>query len=428
MKIFKLNILTALIILFIAIGYISCKNDNHSENDDHDHNSGDTSKVLSDEHDHDHNHNHNEDDHNHEEDEHMHEKIVHLNESQYNSAGIELGWFEEKNLSDVINANGYTKLPPQNQANVSSVIEGIIKKIYAQTGQYVRAGQKLALLESPEIVKIQEAFISSEYNLKLLEQEYERQKTLSDENINAKKIFEKTASELEIEKVRYKSLKEQLAMIRLENTEDMDSKILITAPISGHITNVDINLGSYVTLGKSLFTIVDNSKLHVDLLVYEKDLFKVKPNQNVRFILTNQSDAEINGRIFSIGKSFENETKSVAVHAEIINNKSRLIPGMYVNAVINIGDSTVKALPDEAIINADGREFIFVWEKENTEEDHAESEITFARVEVKTGISQLGYKQVSLLQEIHEGDKIVVKGAYYLQSHLIKEQSGGHEH
>jgi len=415
MKYFNLKILPAIILMFASVMFISCKSDIHTEDDSHDHKSEDISGKESGEHKHD-------------EEEHLHEKIVHLNKSQYQYAGIELGWFKEKNLSDVINANGYTKLPPQNQANVSSVIEGTIKKIYVQAGQYVRAGQRLALLESPEIVRIQEAYISSVHNLKYLEQEYERQKTLSEENINANKIFEKTLTELEIEKARNKSLKQQLSMVRLENAEEMDSKITVSAPISGHVTDVDVNLGSFVTLGKSLFTIVDNSKLHVDLLVYEKDLFKVKPDQKVRFILTNQSDAEINGKVFSIGKAFENETKSVAVHAEILNNKSGLIPGMYVNAVINIGENTVDALPDEAIVNAEGREFIFVWEKENLEEGNPEDEITFARVEVKTGISQLGYKQVSLLQEIHDGDKIVIKGAYYLQSHLIKEQSGGHEH
>ncbi|MBK6665891.1 MAG: hypothetical protein IPG48_06965 [Saprospiraceae bacterium] len=53
-------------------------------------------------------------------------------------------------------------------------------------------------------------------------------------------------------------------------------------------------------------------------------------------------------------------------------------------------------------------------------EQHEEGEITFARIEVKTGVSQLGNVQVNLLEPIHEGDKIVTKGAFYLQSHLTK--------
>ncbi len=179
--------------------------------------------------------------------------------------------------------------------------------------------------------------------------------------------------------------------------------------------------------------------MHVDLLVYEKDLFKVKPGQLVRFILTNQDGSEIRGKIFSVGKSFENETKSVAVHADILNEKQMLIPGMYVNALVDIGSNTVDALPIDAIIKAEGREFVFVLEageggeKElvpNDGEKHEAAEaFHFQRIEVKTGTSQLGYVQVTPLQPLNERQKIVVKGAYYLQAHLTKsEGGGGHAH
>ncbi len=388
-------------------------------------------------------------------DDHGHEKMVYLNHAQFAAAGIDTGWLEKKNLSEVINANGYTKLPPQNQAQVSSVIPGIIKSISVIEGQHVNAGQTLATLQSPEIAKMQEAYFNSKSNLEFLELEFERQKKLSEENVNSKKVFQKTQAELQNEKARYQSLKEQLALLHLDNSEQIVSSVPIKAPINGHITEVYVTIGSAAEPGKILFSIVDNSKMHVDLLVYEKDLFKVKEGQTVRFVLTNQNNQEVPGKIFSVGKAFENETKSVAVHADILNEKAGLIPGMYVNALIDVGATTVDALPEEAIVQAEGREFIFIWEKENLEtkneahaheegaehkheegEAHDESEhaadkgkISFARVEVKTGVSQLGYKQVTLLQEVHDGDKIVVKGAYYLQSHLTKEQGGGgHEH
>ena len=193
-----------------------------------------------------------------------------------------------------------------------------------------------------------------------------------------------------------------------------------------------------------MFTIVDNSNMHVDLLVYEKDLQKVKTGQTVRFILTNQDNVEIKGKIFSIGKAFENETKSVAVHADILNDKQILIPGMYVNALIDVGLNNVKALPVDAVIKADGREFIFVLEEHAKEEDHDEEvghghddghehnegkSYHFQRIEVKTGTTQLGYVQVTILQQISTNAQIVLKGAYYIQSHLLKsEGGGGHEH
>ena len=199
-------------------------------------------------------------------------------------------------------------------------------------------------------------------------------------------------------------------------------------------------------MGKPILSIVDNSKLHVDLLVYEKDLHKVKQGQNVQLVLTNQNNTAIKGTIFSVGKAFENETKSVAVHADINNEKNALIPGMYVNALIDIGTNAVQSLPVEAIVKADGREFMFVLEEGHEEaahdsekghshedghqhDDNEGNTFHFQRVEIKTGTSQLGYIQVTPLQKIDPKAKIVLKGAYYLQSHLIKnEGGGGHSH
>lgn len=374
-------------------------------------------------------------------------KEVELNEAQFTGSKIELGSFSQKNLSDVINANGYTELPPQNQADVSVYSTGIVKTIAVIEGQHVTKGQTIATIESPEFSRMQEAYLTSKSNLAYLKLEYDRQKTLSDEEVNSKKVFQQTKSNYEIEQAKYNSLQKQLATLNINPNGPATSTVQVKAPISGYVTEVNIKIGSNAEAGKPLLSIVDNSKLHVDLLVYEKDLFKVKPGQGVRFVLTNQDNSEITGKIFSVGKSFENETKSVAVHADINNDKQKLIPGMYVNALIDIGVKSVSALPLDAIVKADGREFIFVLEEGHKEEaahdekqghDHADGDkheesegktYHFQRIEVKTGTTQLGYVEVKLLQKIDDDAQIVLKGAYYIQSHLLKsEGGGGHEH
>ncbi len=359
-------------------------------------------------------------------------KEVHLNEAQYKATSFVLGGFEKKNLSEVINTNGYTKLPPQNQAQVSVPLSGTIKSIKAIEGQYVKQGQVLATLQSMaynnlrlEREKLNEQVQQSEGNLTYLRLEYARQKELSEENVNAKKVFQKVSSDVNMEEIKIKALQSQIAILsqNINIGGNSDSPLInITAPISGYITEVNINIGSAVEVGKPLFVIVDNAKMHVDLLVYEKDLYKVKAGQTVRFILTNQNAQELKGKIFSIGQSFKNETKSVAVHADITNEKQVLISGMYVNALIDVGSNAVNALPQEAVIKAEGREFIFILEGEEKGEYH------FQRIEVKTGASQLGFVQITPLQDVKFEKNIVVKGAYYLQSHLQISEGGGGEH
>lgn len=373
-------------------------------------------------------------------------KEVELNQAQFDASGIELGTFEMKNLSAVVNANGYTKLPPQNQADVSVLITGVVRSINVIEGEFVKKGQTLATIESLEFTKLQEDYLTSKSNLEFLTTEYERQKTLRDENVNSQKAFQRAKSDYETEKARNASLKKQLNTLNLSGSGEAISTMAVKAPISGYITDVNIKIGTNAEPGKPLFSIVDNSKMHVDLLVYEKDLQKVKTGQTVRFKLTNQDNVEIKGKVFSIGKAFENETKSVAVHADILNDKQVLIPGMYVNALIDVGIHNVKALPIEAVVKADGREFIFVLEEHGEEEENEEEaghdhdhdhdheaakekSYHFQRIEVKTGTSQLGYVQVTILQNIPADVKIVLKGAYYIQSHLLKsEGGGGHEH
>lgn len=373
-------------------------------------------------------------------------KEVELNEAQYNASEIKLGTFSFKNLSEVIHANGYTKLPPQNQADATVLVEGTVKSIKVIEGQFVKQGQTLATIESLEFTKLQQSYLESKNNLEWLSQEYDRQKMLNTENVNAKKTLQKSKSDYESEKARYSSLKKQLSILDISGEGSAVSIMAVKAPISGYITEINVRIGTTAKLGEPLFSIVDNTKMHVDLLVYEKDLQKVKQGQQVRFTLTNQDNTEISGKIFSIGKAFENETKSVAVHADILNEKQLLIPGMYVNALIDAGMNKVKSLPEEAIVKADGREFIFILEKveeekshdekaghdHEDEHEHSEKEgkgYHFQRIEVKTGTKQLGYAQVTMLQNISSNSQIVIKGAYYIQSHLLKsEGGGGHEH
>lgn len=440
MKILKYRVLTIVMMMVLTIGFTAChKNHDHSGEDGHNHE---------------------------EEGEHAHEenessaKSVHLNQAQFQNAEIDTGWFMQKNLSDVIYANGYTKLDPEDEADVNLPVSGTIKSVKVIEGDYVKKGQTLATMFSLDYndmlfnkAKLQEELNTSEANLVFLEQEYKRQENLAANNINAQKVFQKISADYNTEKARIASVREQIQImnqtLNLINSSG-GSLIQVKAPISGYITDLNIKVGSVTTPGSPLFSIVDNSQMHVDLLVYEKDLNKVKVGQTVRFILTNQSNQEIKGEIYNIGKSFANDTKSVAIHADIEENDHNLIPGMYINALIDIGKNSVATLPEDAIVTAEGRTFVFIWESENDhsnhhdeQEEHAhddghehdddhegeENEIVFSRLEVKTGARQLGFVEVTPLGEIHEGDKIVTSGAYYLQSHLQKsEGGGGHDH
>jgi membrane fusion protein, heavy metal efflux system len=336
---------------------------------------------------------------------------------QFKNAGIKLGRIEYRNLRAVVKTSGYLEVPPQNKANVAPIMGGIIKEIFVQEGNYVKTGQMLAKLQHPDFIKLQEEYIKSLADFTYLEKEYTRQKELRAGNVNAEKVFQQTESEYKAGRGRVHSLEAQLRMLSLDIPSvaegNISPSVSVYSPISGYVGHINASVGKFAEPNQSIFDIVDNSKVHVDLMVYEKDIFKVKTGQKVDFMLTNQNNSQIRGEIFGISKSFENETKALVVHANIIQKTSELIPGMFVNAFIETGNDSVLALPQAAIVHEAGKDYIFI---KTANEEKGEKNIVFKRIQVKTGFPDLGYIEIKSMEEIPENAEVAIEGAFYIQS------------
>jgi cobalt-zinc-cadmium efflux system membrane fusion protein len=358
-----------------------------------------------------------------------------LTASQYQTIGIETGLVENRNLNKVIKANGYTTVPPQNAAEVSTLIGGTVKDIFVLEGTYANKGKVLATIQNLEVIEMQEDYHSAMANVEYLQLEYNRQKTLSDENVNPRKIFQEVKSKLAAEKARAQAAKNKLEALNV-STKGSTSLVPIVAPISGFVGKISIAKGAYAQTGVSLFEVVDNSQMHLDLNVYEKDLGSISVGQVIDFVLTNQSNKSIKGKIFGINKSFSNESKTVAVHAKIEPADAKgLIPGMYVSANINITNATVPALPKDAVVRNADKYFVYLQEEKFAAEKHEakteskekqEQEIHFKAIEVIPGTTDLGFTEVKFVDEIPANAKIVTKGAFYLLSAM--KSGGEHEH
>ena len=375
------------------------------------------------------------------------ETEVALTKTQFETVGIETGSIEMKNLNTIIKANGYTTVPPQNMANVSTLIGGVVKEIYVLEGTYVAKGKTLATLQNLQVAEMQEDYNSAVANIEYLQLEYNRQKTLSEEDVNPRKVFQEVKAKLAVERARAQAAKNKLQAINVSLSGN-SSLIPIIAPISGYVGKIGITKGTFADTGISLFEVIDNTQMHLDLNVFEKDLGKISIGQEVDFVLTNQSNKVIKGKIFGINKSFSNESKSVAVHVKINESDTKdLISGMYVAANINITNQTVQALPKDAVVRNGDKYYIYIQEehveetpkgkkeahdhKEGESHDHEEEtvekehdEVHFKAIEVVPGTTDLGYTEIKLVEEIPANAKIVIKGAFY----LLAASKGGGEH
>lgn len=357
------------------------------------------------------------------------ENEVTLTEDQFKTIGIETGIVENRNLNAVIKANGYTTVPPQNAANVSALMSGVVKDIFVLEGTFINKGKVLATIQNLEVVEIREEYNSAMANIEYLQLEFNRQKTLSDENVNPRKTFQEVKSKLAVEKSRAQSAKSKLQALNV-SVGGNSSVFPLVSPISGYVGKINISKGAFAETGIPLIEIVDNSQMHLDLNVYEKDLGSISIGQEVDFVLTNQSNKAIKGKIFGINKSFSNESKTVAVHAKINEENAKgLISGMYVSANINIKNSTLPALPKDAVVRNAEKYFVFVLDENHVDEkQHATThkEVHFMAVEVVPGTTDLGYTAIKFLENIPADARIVTKGAFYLLSAM--KGGGEHEH
>ncbi len=318
---------------------------------------------------------------------------------------------------------------------------GIIKSTPLLQGSTVSKGQVIAVLQNQEFVQLQQDYLESKSQLELTDSEYKRQQTLASQNVNAQKTVQQARANYQGALARENALKQRLQLINISpsglTATNIRSQINIYAPISGYVTKVNVNTGKFVNPNDVMFEIVNSSNLHVELNVFEKDAARVKPGQRVRFTLTNDT-TEQNAVVQLVGGEI-NADKTVTVHA-IAKGSRNFIPGTYLKAFIEAGSSQVMALPVGAVVDFEGKKYIFLAKetkkdpahKHSEEETEAESEKAgeshhFEMVAVTTGISDGGYIEVVLPKNLDIKGKVVLKGTYDLLSKLKNsEESEGH--
>jgi membrane fusion protein, heavy metal efflux system len=356
--------------------------------------------------------------------------LIEISGQKFKNSGIIIGDIEERNLREIVKCNGVLTLPPQNRANISSLAAGTVKDVFVIEGDNVKKGKVLATLLSTQAIQIQGEYIKAKDNLSFLEKEFERQKELSNANITSGKKFQQAEADYKSEKGRVNSLRDQLIALGLSPAEvgEGNTRLLIpvVAPIDGYVRKINVNIGTFVEAAKEMFEIVDLHHIHMDLQVFESDFAKIRIGQKVYFTMPNQDNSMIEAVIFATGKAFENDSRSVTIHAEIKNNKDKaLIPGMYVNAYIETGIHKVPSVPSEAVITNAGKQYIFIF---SGKKKKGEEEVyLFAMKEIKAGVTEEGFTEIIPLEEIPAGSQVVSKGAYFLAGEINKGE-GEHEH
>lgn len=344
-----------------------------------------------------------------------------LTAQQFNALGINVDTLSKRNFSSVVVANGQLEVLPQNEASVTAIIGANITSIEVFEGKKVNKGQILAYLSHPDLLNLQTRYLNAWNQLQYVEKEYQRQKRLYEEEVGSGKDFQKIQSDFLSLTGEVKNLEAQLNLLKLDPEKIKQGHIVeqvsVISPINGFIEKVNVKTGQYAEPQMQLFEVINNDHIHADLMVFEKDIYKVKEGQNVTFSIESLPGEILSAKIFAVGKSFEQNPKAVHVHAEIENKKGLLISGMYITGRIATGENFAYALPEGAIVNEGGKQVIFTAEQDN-------DNWKFEPVEIHTGQQEDGIVEIKLLSPLKKGSLMAMNNAYYLLSEMKKSETG----
>ena len=349
---------------------------------------------------------------------------VMLTPQQYNALQMQADTLQVRTMSGYIEANGTLEVPPQNEAEITTAVGANVVSIEVIEGDKVAKGETVAFLSHPNIIQIQTDYLNAYSNSEFLEKDYLRQKKLYDAGVGSGANFEKAEANFKASKAKANGLKEQLRQLNISATGiengTIYQRIALRSPIEGFVQKVEVKTGQYVEPQTPLFEVVNTHHVHADLMVFEKDVHQLKIGQKVSFNIQSMPDKELTAEIYSIGKTFEQETKALHVHAEIENKEGNLIPGMYIQGRIEANATQLTAIPESAIIEDAGKHYIFSVEKEG-------EDWSLKPVEVITGTTDGNWTAISFLETPKPDSKFAYNNAYYLMAEL-KKGSAGHSH
>ncbi len=334
------------------------------------------------------------------------ENTIVLTNEQLKNTTIKIGYLEKRSMSSLLKVNGKIDVPPQNMVSVSMPLGGYLKSTKLLPGLHFSKGEIIAVMEDQQYIQLQQDYLITKSKLNFAEKEFVRQKELNSSQASSDKVFQLAEADYKTLRITLVSLAEKLRLINVNPdrlTEKSISKsVNIYAPINGFVSRVNVNIGKYVNPSDVLFELINPSDIHLNLKIFEKDVTNLFIGQKLLAYTNNDFKKKYDCKILLISKDLT-EDHTANVHCHFEKYDKNLLPGMYMNAEIEIEKNNSYALPEESVVDFEGKSYLFIAKDKNN----------FLMSEVKTGNHEKGYIEISN-ESYFEKSKIVTKGAYTL--------------
>ena len=360
------------------------------------------------------------------------ENIIELTDAQLKQTEIVIGKVVKRKIGHEISVNGMIDVPPQGNISVTVPYGGFLKYTAMLPGTRLKKGQIIATVENPEFIEFQRDYLEALANNEYLKADFERQQTLNNEEVTSTKVFQKAKSSYLTNKANIQALESKLRLIGINPSSVKNGKISsvvnVYSPINGIVRDVYINTGKYFNPQDVLMDITDASDLHVELKVYEDDIPLIRMGQRIRFRLANAPNKWMEAEVFLIGNNVR-EDRSITIHGHLKEKNEDLLPGMFVNANIEVEALEQYTVPEEAIVRFDSKHYIFKSLGKRKENEQTMND--FEMIEISKGNEEEGFVAIFLENKDQDIAKVevVLKDAFTLLAKAKNsEEEGGHGH
>lgn len=337
---------------------------------------------------------------------------IDLNSTQIKNGGIDTGKLQDHMLSSTVHVNGKVDVPPENMISVNVPMGGFLKRTTMLPGEPVHKGQVLAEIENQDYITLQQDYLTATSRLSFLKQELERQRLLSREQASPLKLYQQTQADYNSEAAQAAGLSQKLRMLGIDakriSTSNIRSVIPVLSPITGFVSQVNVNIGKYINPTDILMELVDTRDIHAALTVFEQDIPKITIGNPVQISLPSLPGKNFPGKVILIGRMLDS-SHSVMVHCHFLKTDSHLLPNMFLQATIATRPIRTTAVPDDALVHYSGKDYIYM-AKSN------KKGVEFTLIPVTIGTKEGDWNEIRLDKPELKDKTFVLKGAFSILS------------
>ena len=288
-------------------------------------------------------------------------------------------------------------LNPNEEVTVSAEIEGVLKSVRVDEGTIVSRGDLLALIDDTnynyEVKRDEAALKQAEANLANARLEFKRKEALYKEELVTQQQFDDISTRLSLTDAEVDRSRALLSLAR-----EKLAKTKIYSPLSCVVKEKKVSPGDFVKNGTPLFSIIQTNPLKLNFAVPEKDVGKLRANQDVSLMVDGFPGKEFKGRVHIIYPHVEEKTRTLMVEALVLNASGMLKPGLFAKVILYTGaERDTVIVPVTSLLYEEDRVKLFV-----IEGDRARERL------VKLG-SKYG-EMMEIIEGLKDGEKIAVTG------------------